>query len=216
MNKKYFSYKYWGPAIVILAVLISSIVSITQSRRRMERAERFEEISDIFFEKTDVDADQNILKHIEFYGFKANYEPKWKANTFNLDTEFGETYLVSFNANGDDYMAAFSVTWYKADPSLTIDDMMKRCRRQLEDQYKESGVVTRFTETIPDAVLERQGESLDLTVRAGNYVINKRVIIFRENNYEFRVEKASDISRESLDSFFDDLEFRVNIDGITR
>ena len=126
-------------------------------------------------------------------------------NTFNMGTDLGDTYLVTFNANGEDFMAAFSVTWYKLTQSLSIDEMMKRCQKQLKKQYEGADVVTHFTEMVPDEIFGRQGKSIDLSVRAGDFVINKRLVIFWENGYEFRVEKASNISRESLDSFFDSL-----------
>ena len=216
MDKKYTSLKYWGSAAVILAVLISSIISISKSHKKQERIERFDDISEVFLGKTDVEADQSVLRHVDFHGLVADYEPKWMVNTFNMDTDLGDTYLVAFNANGEDFRTAFSVTWYKADPSLSIDEMMKRCKKQLKKQYDGSDVVTTFTETIPDEILGRKGKSLDLTNRAGSYVINKRLVIFRENGYEFRIEKASDISRESLDTYFTGLESRLSIDGITR
>lgn len=216
MDKKYTSFKYWGAAVVILAVLISSIVSISKSHKRQERLERFEDVSEVFLGKTDVDADQSVLQHVDFHGLVADYEPKWMVNTFNMDTELGDTYLVAFNANGEAFRTAFSVTWYKADPSISIDEMMKRCKKQLKKQFEGPGIETTFTETIPDEILGRKGKSLDLTNRAGTYVINKRLVIFRENGYEFRIEKASDISRESLDSDFTGLESRLSIDGITR
>lgn len=216
MDKKYISFKYWGSAAVILAVLISSIISISKSHKKQERIERFDDISDVFLGKTDVNADQSVLKHVEFHGLVADYEPKWLVNTFNMDTELGDTYLVAFNANGEDFRTAFSVTWYKADLSLSLDDVMKQCKKQLKKQFDSPGVVTTFTETIPDEILGRKGKSLDLTNRAGSYLINKRLIIFRDNGYEFRIEKASDISRESLDTYFTGLESRLSIDGITR
>ena len=216
MNKKYTSFKFWGSAAVLLIILISSIISIHKSLRKQARIERFDDVSQVFLGRTDVDADQSILEHVEFYGLKADYEPKWMVNTFNMDTDLGDTYLVSFNANGEDFRAAFSVTWYRLTQPLSIEEMMKRCRKQLKKQYEGSDVIARFTEMVPDEILGRRGKSIDLSVRAGDYVINKRLIIFRENGYEFRVEKASDISRESLDSFFDSLESRLSIDAITR
>ncbi len=216
MNPKFKSFKYWGSAVVILAVLIASGIKIYKTHQRRAKADTYEFIADTFLEKTDVDADQDRLEHVEFYGLVANYEPKWMVNTFNLDTDTGDTYIVAFNANGDDFRASYSVTWYKADLRKSIDDMMEVCRKELKKQYKGSDVVTNFTETIPDMAMGRQGKSLDYSARLGTYIINKRLTIFRENGYEFRIERASDISRESLDSYFDDLEFRIKIDGITR
>ena len=64
MGKKYTSFKYWWSATVLLIILISSIVSIHKSLKKQARIEHFDDISQVFLGRTDIDADQSILEHV--------------------------------------------------------------------------------------------------------------------------------------------------------
>lgn len=216
MSKIKLNFKILGPAVILLAVLISSIVKINNSNKLRSKAELLELMNDSFLQKS-VDEDAPMhYKLIEYQGLRANYETKWLVNTFTLDQNNKDVHIVAFNANGDSYRTSYSVTWCKEDTSKSLERFLQEKKKELLSQYRGTDIKTKVTTPGTIYSIGRKGLSFDCEAKLGAYKIYRRVTVFRENGYEFLIEQASDISHESLNTYFSDLESRISLDGIFR
>lgn len=203
-----------GFILLCLTICALAIVKKKDNERR-EKYETAKLLNDNFLVESDMDADQSLLEHLDFDGLSVNYEPKWVVNTFIVDADdFGKVHIASFNVNADDYHVSYVINWYKIIPDKTLDQMVDRCKKDMLAQYKSKDIKTSTTAVIPCEWNGLSAKSFDLTARLNTYIINRRAILFRNGTNEFRIEMASDLSRESLDTYFEDLQRRMKITNI--
>ena len=159
MSKIKLNFKILGPAVILLAVLISSIVKINNSNKLRSKAELLELMNDSFLQKS-VDEDAPIhYKLIEYQGLRANYETKWLVNTFTLDQNNKDVHIVAFNANGDSYRTSYSVTWCKEDTSKSLERFLQEKKKELLSQYRGTDIKTKVTTPGTIYSIGRKGRS---------------------------------------------------------